>query len=161
MFAANLDKSSQVSFEHAKATNQSLSRPIVSYSVRKAVRKKIGFLTGAVSGCCELRKSFDQRSVLKKADARCFVGRTAPRAHDLARFTLTQTILLQRLHRFLSLRRPQPFFRIRLSIASTLSVSLAMIRCICAFSASSSLRRTTSASSIPLYFDFQSRIVFA
>ena len=44
MFAASLDKSSQVSFEHAKPTNQSLSRPIVSYSVRKSVRR-IAFLT--------------------------------------------------------------------------------------------------------------------
>ncbi len=48
MFAANLDKSSQVSSEYAKPTNQSLSRLIVSYSVRKSVRK-LGFLTGAVS----------------------------------------------------------------------------------------------------------------
>ena len=38
MFAASLDKSSQVSLKHAKATNQSLSRRIASYSVRKSVR---------------------------------------------------------------------------------------------------------------------------
>jgi hypothetical protein len=49
MFAANLDKSSQLSFEHVKPTNRSLSRPIVSYSVRKSVRR-IVFLTGALSG---------------------------------------------------------------------------------------------------------------
>ncbi len=35
----------QVWFEHAKPTNRSLSRPIVSYSVRKSVRK-LAFLTG-------------------------------------------------------------------------------------------------------------------
>jgi hypothetical protein len=46
MFAANLDKSPQVSFEHAKLNNQSLSRLPVSYSVRKSVRR-IVFLTGA------------------------------------------------------------------------------------------------------------------
>jgi hypothetical protein len=44
MFAANLDKSSQVSFKHAKPTNRSLSRLSVSYSVRKSVRRII-FLT--------------------------------------------------------------------------------------------------------------------
>ncbi len=35
------------SFEHAKPTNRSLSRPLVSYSVRKSVRR-IVFLTGGV-----------------------------------------------------------------------------------------------------------------
>jgi hypothetical protein len=45
MFAANLDKSSQASFEHANPTNQSLLRPIVSYPVRTSVRKVV-FLTG-------------------------------------------------------------------------------------------------------------------
>jgi hypothetical protein len=39
MFAANLDKSSQVSFEHEKPTNRCLSTPVVPYSVRKSVRK--------------------------------------------------------------------------------------------------------------------------
>jgi hypothetical protein len=48
MFAANLNKSSQVSFEHAKPNNQCLSRLTVSYSVRKSVRR-IAFLTGALS----------------------------------------------------------------------------------------------------------------
>jgi hypothetical protein len=52
MFAANLDKSSQVSFKHAKPTNQSLSRRIVSYSVRKSVRR-IVFLTSAAFGLVE------------------------------------------------------------------------------------------------------------
>ena len=44
MFAVNLDKPSQVSLKRAKLTNQSLSRLIVSYSVRKSVRK-FGFIT--------------------------------------------------------------------------------------------------------------------
>jgi hypothetical protein len=44
MFAANLDKSSQVSFDRAKLTNRSLSSLTVSYSVRKSVRR-IAFLT--------------------------------------------------------------------------------------------------------------------
>jgi len=44
MLTANLDKSSQVSFERAKPTNRSLSRLIASYSVRKSMRK-IVFLT--------------------------------------------------------------------------------------------------------------------
>ena len=42
MFAASLNKSSQVSFKHAKLRKRFLSRFIVSYSVRKSVRK-IGF----------------------------------------------------------------------------------------------------------------------
>jgi hypothetical protein len=48
MFAANLNKSSQVSVRHAKSNNQYLSPPNVSYSVRKSVRKPV-FLTGSVS----------------------------------------------------------------------------------------------------------------
>ena len=47
MFAASLDKSSQVSFEHAKPANQPLSIRIVPYSVRKSVRR-INFLTRRV-----------------------------------------------------------------------------------------------------------------
>jgi len=47
MFAASLDKSSQLSFEHGKPDNRSLSRLTASYSVRKSVRR-IRFLTGAV-----------------------------------------------------------------------------------------------------------------
>jgi hypothetical protein len=48
MFAASLDKSSQVSFEHAKPTNRPLSSPIVSYVESKSVRR-IVFLAGIVS----------------------------------------------------------------------------------------------------------------
>jgi hypothetical protein len=56
---------------------------------------------------------------------------------------------------------PIRFFRIRSSIASTLTVWRAMMRCICAFSTSSCLSRTTSLSSMPAYFARHNRIVFA
>jgi hypothetical protein len=44
MFAASLNKFSQVPIKRAKPTNRSLARPIASYSVRKSVRRII-FLT--------------------------------------------------------------------------------------------------------------------
>ena len=47
------------------------------------------------------------------------------------------------------------------SIASILTVCRAMIRCICAFSASSSLSRDRSLALMPAYFDRQRRIVIA
>jgi hypothetical protein len=86
--------------------------------------------------------------------------RSTTSLHDRTGFSLTQTCSLQCLHRLLSLRWPQPFL-INSFIASIFSVWRAMIRCICRFSDSSCLSRTTSPTSMSLYFDFQSRIVLA
>src|SRR6185312_250982 len=90
-----------------------------------------------------------------------FARRTTSSMHAFARFALAQTGLLQGLHGFGSPGRLQEFFRIRSSIASILIVCRAMMRCICAFSASSALSRARSVAVMPLYLVRHNRIVFA
>ena len=81
--------------------------------------------------------------------------------HQTAGLALRKAFVLQCPHRVFSLRGPQPFFETRLFMASISRACRAIIRCICAFSASSCLSRTRSLVSRPEYLSFQSRIVFA
>ncbi len=59
---------------------------------------------------CQFRNPRNERRIFQGLEVGTFMGRTTPGAHDLAGFSLTQSPVLQGLHRFLPLRRPHPFF---------------------------------------------------
>src|ERR1700722_18477610 len=69
----------------------------------------------------EFRQPHKQWRILGRSGTLLLVRRPTTRPHDRAGFALTKSTSLQGLHRFLSLRRPHPFFRTNSSIASTLS----------------------------------------